>query len=369
MSHEGLAVAESAPFPYLAIPHEARWRNAVSGQQPGDIDPHFDTRLRIEATDKIASAGSCFAQRLSASLQSEGYNYFVTEQGPPLLSPKRKQELGYGLYSARYGNIYSALQLLQLFRRAFGQFAPAEPLWRLPGGGYVDPFRPSVQPGGFGSEEECLWDRETHLAAVRRMFEEVDIFAFTLGLTEIWHSSVDGAVFPSCPGSVLGGDFDPESHSFHNCRVDEVIGHLDAFVTELAAVNPKARMILTVSPVPLLATFEPRHVLQSTIYSKSVLRVACEEIVRQHPHVHYFASYEIVTASGDSKHYFLDDHRSVSDAAVAHVLESFHRQFMGQVPKAVRSAIEPVDNPKSSARPMCDEDLVMAALADQMPGR
>ncbi len=39
-----------------------------------------------------------------------------------------------------------------------------------------------------------------HLAAVRRMFEESHLFIFTVGLTEIWESTVDGAVFPVAPG-------------------------------------------------------------------------------------------------------------------------------------------------------------------------
>jgi hypothetical protein len=359
-------MADVAPFPYLAIPHEARWRDVMADRTPQEIDPHLDTRLRISPSDRIASAGSCFAQRIVESLRSTGYNYLVTEEGSPFLSAEDKKTLGYGLYSARYGNVYSALQLLQLFRRAFGSYEPAEPLWRLAKGGYVDPFRPSVQPDGFKTEEECLGDREAHLAAVRRMFREVDIFAFTLGLTETWCSKIDGAAFPSCPGSSLGGTYDPSRHLFHNFSVSEVTDHLNAFVAELQAVNPKAQIILTISPVPLLATFEPRHVLQATVYSKSVLRVASEEILRRHPHVHYFASYEIVLASGDSKNYFLDDHRTVSDAAVAHVMECFHRQYTGVQAAASTEKVKQNDAAPADNKPMCDEDLVMAALADQV---
>lgn len=372
-------MADPAAFPYLSIPRQARWGAAVSGRPPRCIDPHLDSRLHIARSHKVASAGSCFAQRISEALQAGGYSYFVTEEGAPFLTPERKRELGYGVYSARYGNVYTALQLLQLLRRVFGRFEPAEPLWRLADGAFVDPFRPAVPAGGFQSEEECLLDRASHLAAVRRMFEEVEVFIFTLGLTEAWISTVDGAVLPACPGSSLGGAYDPARHAFHNFGVAEVTEHLDAFVAELRGVNPMAQIILTVSPVPLLATYEPRHVLQATVYSKSVLRVACEEAVRRHRQVHYFASYEIVTASGDSAGYFLEDRRTVSDAAVAHVIECFHRQFTGADPVVGSESVtraDPVDRaegpapapaPRALAKPMCDEDLVMAALADQVP--
>jgi hypothetical protein len=38
------------------------------------------------------------------------------------------------------------------------------------------------------------------------------------------------------------------------------------------------RIVLTVSPVPLVATVTGSHVVPATIYSKSVLRIAAQEI-------------------------------------------------------------------------------------------
>ncbi|OAN58371.1 GSCFA domain-containing protein [Sphingomonas sp. TDK1] len=362
-------MADLPTFPYRTVPDTARWSTSISGRSAIEIDPHHAPYLRINPEDRVASAGSCFAQRISQSLQSSGYNYLITEKGPPFLNSAKRHELGYGVYSARHGNIYTALQLLQLFQRAFGGPVPHEPIWRLADGHYADPFRPSVQIGGFQSEEECLRDRASHLAAVRQMFLDVDVFIFTLGLTEAWYSMVDGAVFPTCPGSVLGGTYDPARHAFINFSVDEVTAHLEEFREALGAVNPKAQILLTVSPVPLQATFEPRHVLQSTVYSKSVLRVVCENMVRRHANVHYFGSYEIVVATGDSKSYFLDDHRTVSDTAVAHVLQCFHRQFTGAGGNAAPAAAPDAAAVRTMPKPMCDEDLVMAALADQIAGR
>lgn len=349
--------------PYLKVPAGARWKDAVAGKPAADIDPHLAPRMQITPQQQVASAGSCFAQRIAEALQQSGYGYMVAETGPGFIAEADRKALGYGVYSARYGNIYTTLQLLQLFDRAYGRFEPAEPLWRNAEGGYVDPFRPSVQPGGYASESECLWDRREHLAAVRAMFEQLDVFVFTLGLTESWLSNEDGAVFPVCPGSGLGGEFDPARHRYHNFSVAEVSEHMSQFMTRLAEVNPRAQVILTVSPVPLMATFEERHVLQATTYSKAVLRVACEEIVRKHPNAHYFASYEIVTASGDSNNYFAPDRRSVLPAAVEHVIACFRRQYMGDAPIPAPAAAPRAATPALPDQPMCDEQLVMDALA------
>lgn len=229
----------------------------------------------------------------------------------------------YGLFSARYGNIYTARQLMQLFDRAYGRFQPAEDFWEKRAGVFVDPFRPTTQPGGYVSREEAAADRAQHLAAVRTMFETLDIFIFTLGLTECWRSVDDGAVFPVCPG-VEGGSFDPERYEFYNQPVEDVIADLAAFRDALAEVNPRAEIILTVSPVPLVATAEPgQNVLSATTYSKSVLRVAAETLRRRFPNVHYFPSYELITGAFNRGRYYGADLRNVVESGVSHVMRLF----------------------------------------------
>jgi hypothetical protein len=96
-----------------------------------------------------------------------------------------------------------------------------------------------------------------------------------------------------------------------------------AFVDELRAVNARAKVILTVSPVPLVATAEDSHVLVATTYSKSVLRVAAEAIVRRRSSVAYFPSFEIVTGPQAQGRYFDADLRSVTEAGVDRVMDLF----------------------------------------------
>ena len=135
-------------------------------------------------------------------------------------------DCNYGVFSARYGNIYTSRQLLQTIQRAYGLFTPQDDAWPAADGRMVDPFRPTIQPNGFSCLAELHADRRQHLAAVRRMVEELDVLVFTLGLTETWYAKADGAVYPICPG-VSGGSFDPARHGFINLRVSEVISDLD----------------------------------------------------------------------------------------------------------------------------------------------
>ena len=179
----------------------------MAGQGPA-IDPVAGSFLTLARTDKVATAGSCFAQHIARHLRTSGFDFLVTESAHPIVPAAVAERHGYGQFSARYGNIYTARQLLQLFDRAYGDFTPIEDSWpAVDDVRVVDPFRPTIEPGGFASEAEMRADRAHHLGRVRAMFETLDIFVFTLGLTEGWVSTADGAVFPLCPG-VSGGLFD-----------------------------------------------------------------------------------------------------------------------------------------------------------------
>jgi hypothetical protein len=333
--------------PYVGLPPRQFWRSAVSDLPPEAVDPVDDPPFLITPNTKVATAGSCFAQHIAAALRTSGLNYFVTEPPPPELSPDEAVQHQYGLFSARYGNIYTTRQLLQLHDRAYGTFEPADRAWVRSDGRFVDPFRPSVEPDGFPTTATVIEARDSHLEAVRHLFEQLDILVITLGLTEAWRSRSDGAVFPLAPG-VAAEPQDPHGYEFVNFSVADVSSDLDEFRNKLKGVNPKARIILTVSPVPLAATFEPRHVLTATTYSKAVLRVAAEQVAKGRDDVMYFPSYEIVTGNyGDASH-FEEDMRTVRQASVDKVMALFLRHCADR--SDVAAGIESIQ------RVICDEE-------------
>jgi hypothetical protein len=348
--------------PYKALPKKAFWRRSVAGRPPEAVDPVGEFDVRIDATTKVATAGSCFAQHIARYLKNSGYCYYVAEPGHPIIPASARERQNYGLFSCRYGNIYTTRQLVQLMDRAYGRFDPAEAPWQKARDVFLDPFRPTTQPGGYISPEEMLADRAQHLAAVREMFETLDVFVFTLGLTECWRSKEDGAVFPVCPG-VEGGTFDPDKYEFYNQSAEDVTADLIAFRNALHSVNPKAQIILTVSPVPLVATAVPgEHVLSATTYSKSVLRVAAETVRRAFDNVHYFPSYEIITGAFNRGAYYAADLRNVLEDGVAHVMRLFLAHATGGAEAAPASEAQPTreeDDHLEAARQLieveCDE--------------
>jgi hypothetical protein len=264
--------------PYTNLPDYQYWRRAVSLVEPHNINLVVNPKFAISRGDLVSTAGSCFAQHISQRLASIGFNYFVPEDGGDL-APAIRARKGYGVFSARYGNIYTVRQLLHLFDEAFGSRSNSELFWQRADGRFVDPFRPTIEDDGFEDSVGVLASRLEHLGYVRRVFSESDVFVFTLGLTESWMAKKSGDVFPVAPG-VVGGELIPEKYVFHNFTVSEVENDLREFNVKLRSINPRVRVLLTVSPVPLIATFEQKHVLVATTYSKSVLRVAAESAAR-----------------------------------------------------------------------------------------
>lgn len=185
------------------------------------------------------------------------------------------------------------------------------------------------------------------------MFEQPDVLVFTLSLTEGWRSREDGAVFPLCPG-VVAPELDLDEHEFVNFDYASILADFTEFRDRSLSVSPDCRVILTVSPVPLVATYEDRHVVVSTTASKSILRAVADQACRKADPVTYFPSYEIISNPFLPNQYFEQDRRSVAAAGVDHVMRVFLRHWS-------RMTIAPTENAIASElateqRVVCEEE-------------
>lgn len=362
--HSSEPAAQKSKNPYSGLPPYQFWKKSIEQVAVKDVDPVVKSAFQIERSQKIATAGSCFAQHIAHRLRRSGFQYYVPESAPLELSSEEAEKRNYGVFSARYGNIYTAKQLVQLFDRAYGNFSPHDFSWVRHDGKYIDPFRPQIEPDGFSTVEELLASQAAHFSSVRQMFEKLDVFIFTLGLTEAWRSKVDGAVFPLAPG-VSGGEMNPDLYEFVNFSAAEVTSDLENFISRLRHVNSTAKIILTVSPVPLIATYEDRHVLVSTTYSKSALRVAAEVISKNHHDVAYFPSYEIITGSFNKAGYYGHDMRTVTSDGVEHVMRLFLLHYSknnGKEVGDISMALKDTANDEAFSTPniVCDEEEIVS---------
>lgn len=338
-----------ASSPYSDLPPRAYWRSGLGAPVPNDF---YRPKWPIDKTTPIATAGSCFAQHIGRALRGAGFTILDSEPAPEDLPPERHLDFGYGMYSTRYGNVYTLRQMLQLAAEAFGETEMCDEVWRLPSGAYVDALRPTIEPEGLRNAEAVRAFRSRHLERVRKVLLEMDVFIFTLGLTEAWVRADNGRVYPLCPGTVAG-DFDPNAHRFHNFEYPEIVDDfraLRALLDRHRGGRP-LRFLLTVSPVPLTATAAGHHVQVSTVYSKSVLRAAAGALSQGDPDVDYFPSYELITSPWAGESRYAANQRSVAPAAVELVMSTFLRA------QGVADAETAEDGAAAAAAPPADDAL------------
>jgi hypothetical protein len=288
--------------------------NPVANPRPGVITKETP----------IGAVGSCFASRLHDWLLDYGYNVVCAEDEPPAdAKPSAREPSKPWRQTARFGVVHNPGALRMDLERALGVRAPAESSWTITPGDApwltnetrMDPYRHGV---GWIDDADMRRDLEQHAIAVRDAFTRSSVFVMTLGLAEVWRSRIDNACFAGAPPKSV---FDPARHSFDVLTVSEAREHIDAIYALMRSVNPDIQLVVTLSPVPLAATFRDQSCLVSDSASKAVLRVAIDEFCRAHPEVIYFPSYEIVSKMSEKP--FEEDNRHVRLDVVERIMTTF----------------------------------------------
>ena len=307
--------------PYSDLPSRSFWKGAVSGRSPETVSGLWQPKFQFAPDTRIATAGSCFAQHISRYLRARNAAVVDLEPPPLGLSAANAMKYGYGIYSARYGNIYTVRHLLQLTEEALGRFAPSDAVWER-NGRFFDAMRIGVEPGGLPSAKAVQRHRQQHLAQVRRLFAKTDVFVFTLGLTEAWTHAESGTVYPTAPGTIAGS-YRPEVHAFRNFDFLDVYKDFVKFHRIATKRNPGLKFLLTVSPVPLAATASDKHVLVATTYSKSVLRAVAGTLAEAFENVDYFPSFDLLSSASTRGAFHSGDARQITEPGVEAVMRIF----------------------------------------------
>lgn len=354
------------PTPYSSLPGAAFWRSGVADCGAAGISGLWTPKFPITPDDPVATFGSCFAQHIGRALRRQGLHWLITETPPRSVSKDLARAYGYGLFTARTGNIYTPSLLLQWLRWAFDQCPVPREVWRE-GPRLRDPFRPRIEPEGFESRAELEKLRSVTLKALRKSVLRARVFVFTLGLTERWVHADEGYEYPLCPGTAAG-QFDPSLHRFDPLDYPAALQAMTDALDLMRAANPKQRFLLTVSPVPLTATATGAHVLSATTGAKAVLRAVAGHLATTRSDTDYFPSYELITSPVFGGQFYGCNHRTITDEGVRFVMAHFFDDLaarFGPLPKATSEG--PValttrafdDNAEEDAL-VCDEELLHA---------
>ncbi|MGI9481796.1 MAG: GSCFA domain-containing protein [Hyphomicrobiales bacterium] len=251
--------------------------------------PGFEPGFHLEPGENIFTIGSCFARNIEKALAVRGFDV-VTRRilaGSELTS----------MFRANILNNYGVPSIYNELVWAFDDSRPFDPelnFFEVMPGRFVDIHLPaSIRPASF---EETL-ERRKVITQIVREAATCPVVVMTLGLIEVWFDKSSGLYLNYSPRRALVMKH-PDRFELHILSYAETIEYLRKIVDLLkSACMPDQKLLLTVSPVPLTATYTGRDVLVANAVSKSVLRAAADEIVSANDHIDYFPSYESVTMS------------------------------------------------------------------------
>lgn len=154
-----------------------------------------------------------------------------------------------------------------------------------------------------------------------------DVFVLTLGVAAAFFDRDTGA-FVMPRASKLNLRALAETYRFRTTSVGENVDNVLHLVDFVRSLNPAVRIVITVSPVPMAATFEFESCIQADCLSKSTMRLVAHEVATRLPDVvTYWPSFEFFRWVGSTKSDFFgadDDVPShVSDDRVRQTIEAF----------------------------------------------
>lgn len=217
----------------------------------------------IDADTTLIAFGSCFASNISIYLNKIGYNVAT-----------RRDTVAYT--SRLADGIVNVHAIRQQFEWAWEGRVPTVPLWH------------DYDAREFGYDEAVR-------IRTREIFDAADVFIITLGLSEVWYDDVTGEVFWR---AVPASRYDSARHKFRALTQAETLENIRAIVGIIRRFRPAAKIIFTLSPIPLAATFRGRACIPASAASKATLRSAVAEFFAEADEaVFYFPAYEIITTA------------------------------------------------------------------------
>jgi len=138
------------------------------------------------------------------------------------------------------------------------------------------------------SEWTPVQEKSTYL----KYMLDAGCIVLTIGLAEVWEDRFTGGIFwRGVPEDI----FDANRHRFRLTTVEENYQNLTNIIELIRDRCGEIPVVITLSPVPLNATFREISCMTADCVSKSTLRVAIDSVMQDsRPNVFYWPSFEMV---------------------------------------------------------------------------
>jgi hypothetical protein len=300
----------------------ADWDRTRKRIRKGRVFPQTAQTFSLSKSDSVLTMGSCFARNIEEHLVKFGCHVPPYEFRIPAEEHKGER-----------ANHVLSLFTPPAFRQAIEwtesifvrdgkvRESDCEKLpFRFGDGKVVDLSLSGSLPVSYARFLERRRDLYELYATVFR----AECLLMTPGLVEAWYDLEQSYYTNSAP-FYAGKLLDPKRYELRVLDHDECKVNLLTAIDLVRKHNPKIKVLITVSPVPLRATFTDQDVLIANTYSKSVLRAVCKEIVDERPLTDYFPSYEAVMLS--TSRVWQRDLRHVNERLVGEIVSRVVQKY------------------------------------------
>ena len=243
---------------------------------------------KISLSSPLLTIGSCFSDSIGNKLNESKFN----------------------VLSNPFGTVYNPLSIHGLLEKAIEKILPEKASFLERDGMFLNyhfhsKFISTTEPDLARQIKESI---DTSHAIVNK----AKVLIITYGTSYVFERTDTKEVVANCHKM-------PTSH-FHKkiLSVEEIVSsfhQLHEIIIKQLAVE---KIILTVSPV--------RHIkdtLQLNSLSKSILRIACQQLVNQYPGVEYFPAYEIMMDDLRDYRFYKNDMIHPNETAEDYIWEKF----------------------------------------------
>ena len=260
----------------------------------------FRTEINLPPSDyfinlntPVLSIGSCFAQIIGNKLKENKFD----------------------VISNPFGVIYNPLSIFKLLEYSIFNNVPDETTYVKNHGVYYN--------YDFHSDLSEL--KKDHLKKkinnkindIHQFLDRVEWIMLTFGTAFIYRRIDNNEIVANCH------KIQAKSFNKSLLEVDDILFAFEKQYKKLTYFNENLKFIITVSPVRHLKD----NLIQNTI-SKSILRIACEELRILYPNVGYFPSYEFMMDDLRDYRFYGPDLVHPNEMAENYIWDKFTRRYM-----------------------------------------
>ncbi len=247
------------------------------------ISPH-----KIDLRDSILALGSCFVQNIGKKF--EVYKFQIN------INP--------------FGTLFNPLTIFKLINQAaLNMVIDSKGIVESKGVFHHYDLHSDLSKL---KKDDLLEHANFSLKHIGAQLPQTSIIIYTFGTSFVYELKETGEIVANCH-KVPSNNFNRRL-----LTIEEIVQAFEANYANVKGTNPYARFILTVSPVRHQKdSFEQNNV------SKSILRLACEQMVSKFDDVEYFPAFEIMMDELRDYRFYAEDMLHPSPLASDYIWQKF----------------------------------------------